>query len=236
MNQMYHRMWKVLAARVAGAALTMPVIALAGGDFRADVEAKFLMVINEPGTYRLSDNLVVADAHTTAIEINADDVTIDLNGFSIHGPGSCTQPPVSCSLVGTGNGIHALGREKVVVKNGGIYGMGNVGIYLKSNSSQVESVQVSGNGSGGIVMFGGLIRNSVIEHNGGDGIAGVDILLQKSVISDNQQYGFKAYGDSSYADSTFGGNNNNGVQVDAHATSQNGNMCNAMACTKNLFR
>ena len=79
-------MWKVLAAHVAGAALTMPVIALAGGDVRADVEAKFLMVINEPGTYRLSDNLVVVDAHTTAIEINADDVTIDLNGFSIHVP------------------------------------------------------------------------------------------------------------------------------------------------------
>lgn len=236
MNQMYRRMWKALAAHVAGAALTMPVIALASGDAGADVESKFLMVINEPGTYRLGANVVVADAHTTAIEINADDVTVDLNGFSIYGPGSCTQPPVSCSLVGTGNGIHALGREKIVVKNGGVHGMGNVGIYLKSDSGQVESVHVSGNGNGGIVMFGGRVRNSVIEHNGGDGIAGIDILLQESVVSDNQQYGFKAYGDSSYAGSTFGGNNNNGVQVDAHAVSQNGNLCNAMACTKNLFR
>lgn len=233
---MCHRMWKVLAIRVAGAALTIPASALAGGDVGGDVEAKFLMVINEPGTYRLSEDLVVTDAHTTAIEINADDVTIDLNGFSIYGTGSCTQPPVSCSLVGTGNGIHALGRERVVIKNGGIYGMGNVGIYLKSNSSQLESVHVSGNGSGGIVMFGGLIRNSVIEHNGGDGIAGVDILLKESVISENRQYGFKAYGDSSYADSTFGGNNNNGIQVDAHATSHSGNLCNAMACSNNLFR
>lgn len=229
-------MWKLLAACAAVAALTVPVVALAGGDAGAGIESRFLMVVNEPGTYRLSDNLVVTDAHTTAIEINADDVTIDLNGFSIHGPGSCTQPPVSCSLVGTGNGIHALGRENIVVKNGGIHGMGNVGIYLKSNSSQVERVHVSGNGSGGIVMFGGLIRNSVIEHNGGDGIAGLDILLQESVISDNRQYGFKAFGDSSYADSTFGGNNDNGVQVDAHAASRNGNLCNAMACTKNLFR
>src|SRR5262249_30745263 len=159
-----------------------------------------------------SHNLIVADAHTTGIEINVDDVTIDLNGFSIHGTGSCTQPPVSCSMVGTGNGIHAQGRENIVVKNGAIFGMGNVGIYLNSNASQVDGVHVSGNGSGGIVMFGGLIRNSVIEHNGGDGIAGVDIVLQRSVVSDNQQYGFKAYGVSSYADTTFGGNNNNGGQ------------------------
>lgn len=236
MNEMCHRMWKMLAIGTAGAALTVPVVALAGGEDRGDVEAKFLMVVNEPGTYRLSDNLVVTDAHTTAIEINADDVTLDLNGFSIYGTGSCTQPPVACSLVGTGNGVHALGRERITIKNGGIYGMGNVGIYLKSNSSQVESVHVSGNGSGGIVMFGGLIRNSVIEHNGGDGIAGVDILLKESVVSDNLQYGFKAYGDSSYADTAFGGNNNNGMQVDAHATSHNGNLCNAMACSKNLSR
>ena len=236
MNQMYHRMWKLLAACAAGAALTVPAMALAGGDAGADVEAKFLMVINAPGTYRLGADLDVADAHTTAIEINADDVTIDLNGFSIHGPGSCTQPPVSCSPVGTGNGIHALDRERIVVKNGGVYGMGNVGIYLKSDSGQVESVNVSGNGSGGIVMFGGLVRDSIIEHNGGDGIAGLGIRLQNSVVSDNQQYGFKAYGDSSYAASTFGGNNRNGVQVDAHATSQSGNLCNAMACTNKRFR
>ena len=48
--------------------------------------------IANPGSYRSSGNLVVKAADTTAINIDASNVTIDLNGFSIMGPGSSVGP------------------------------------------------------------------------------------------------------------------------------------------------
>jgi len=227
-------MSKPLASIALGAALAAPNMAwaaeVATNENAPSVEAKFLVAISEPGTYRLTGNLVVLDANTTAIEVNADDVIIDMNGFSIRGLGTCTAPPVSCSPRGTGNGIHAINRSNIIVRNGAIYGMGNVGIYLETNSGRVEKVQLSGNAGGGIVMFGGEVINSVVENNGGDGIMGVDILLEKSLVRDNQQSGFKAYATSSYANSAFSGNNNNAVQVDSHPTQGGGNLCSATVC------
>jgi hypothetical protein len=44
--------------------------------------------ITQPGSYKLSGNLVVTTAIAEAIVISSDDVTLDLNGFSI----SCNDP------------------------------------------------------------------------------------------------------------------------------------------------
>src|SRR4051812_3821732 len=49
----------------------------------------FPIVICQPGSYRLSGNLTVPNANTTAISIQADNVKLDLNGFSIIGPVIC---------------------------------------------------------------------------------------------------------------------------------------------------
>ena len=59
---------------------------------QAIVEANggFPYVISEPGSYKLSGNLTVPDENTTAIEVGAHGVTVDLNGFAIIGPVQCT--------------------------------------------------------------------------------------------------------------------------------------------------
>jgi hypothetical protein len=49
------------------------------------------VVLTLAGSYRLTSNLVVPDANTDAIDVNADEVTIDLNGFSIIGPPSALE-------------------------------------------------------------------------------------------------------------------------------------------------
>src|SRR5438270_1570559 len=67
--------------------------ALAGNVTPGDAPG-FPVTISVPGSYRLSGNLMVPDAHTSAISITADHVTIDLNGFSIIGPTVCTGRPV----------------------------------------------------------------------------------------------------------------------------------------------
>src|ERR1700704_150875 len=62
--------------------------ALAGNVTPGDAPG-FPVTISQPGSYRLSGNLTVPDINTTAIEITAENVTLDLNGFSIVGPFVC---------------------------------------------------------------------------------------------------------------------------------------------------
>ncbi|WP_147375952.1 right-handed parallel beta-helix repeat-containing protein [Noviherbaspirillum cavernae] len=194
------------------------------------VASRFMVTITEPGTYRLSGNLIVPDADTTAIEINADNVIIDLGGYAIAGPVSCSPPPVSCSATGTGNGVHAVSRDNIVVRNGTISGMGNVGIYLETNTGRIENVTLANNAGGGTALFGGVIVGSAVQSNGGDGITGIDLLLQGTAVRDNEAFGFKAYGNSAYANSLFIGNNRGGAQVNAVPEARGGNLCNGSMC------
>src|SRR5262245_59149281 len=73
------------------------------GDVTPGDAAGFPVTISRAGSYRLSGNLTVPNQNTTAIEITADNVTIDLNGFSILGPVVCSGSPLACTpAAGTG--------------------------------------------------------------------------------------------------------------------------------------
>src|SRR5262249_51967263 len=75
----------------------------------------FPVTISQSGSYRLTGNLNVPDAATTAIEITADNVTLDLNGFTISGPNVCTPNPTRCTYSGgAGIGVMAVGPPGVV--------------------------------------------------------------------------------------------------------------------------
>jgi hypothetical protein len=62
--------------------------------------------INNPGFYFLGGNLNYSSQAGNAITVNADNVTLDLMGFSLTG--------------GWGNGIYMSGRTNVEVRNGSI--------------------------------------------------------------------------------------------------------------------
>lgn len=196
---------------------------------RAD-KPGFLVVIEQAGHYRLSGNMKVPDANTTAIEINADNVTLDLNGHVIQGPTRCQQLPAPCWPSGVGNGIHAVGRNGIVIRNGIIQGMGNYGVYLETNSVSLDHIVVNRNGHGGAVFFGGSISNSVAEGNGGDGIFGVDLKVRSNVMRGNQMLGLAAFGRSSFSNNQFKGNNNNAAQTNLKSSAADRNVCNAAAC------
>src|SRR5689334_11212165 len=98
--------WPVFA--VDGVILINQNAALSGGVVPFD-SAGFPVTILQAGSYRLSSNLVVPDRNTTAIEIVASDVPIDMNGFSILGPVECTGFPVtSCGPSASSGGIVGL--------------------------------------------------------------------------------------------------------------------------------
>lgn len=232
---MRNRILQQLAGLALVASQLAPGIGAAAGRVimidpgRAD-KPGFLVVIEQAGYYRLSGNLKVADANTTAIEINADNVTLDLNGHAIQGPTRCQQLPAPCWPSGSGNGVHAVNRSGIAVKNGIIQGMGNYGIYLETNSASLDRVVLARNGHGGAVFFGGSISNSVAEANGGDGIFGVDLKVRSNVIRGNQMLGLAAYGRSSFSNNQFKGNNNNAAQTNLKPAAADHNVCNAVAC------
>jgi len=151
--------------------------------------AKALTVLNKPGSYVLSRDLVNARAGVDSVDINASNVTIDLQGFSIIS-----------SVSSTGVGINATGQSNVVIRNGIITGQGgpaiivgpdatisgitasqnslssSVGASIEAgNGSQIIFDNVSEGGSGGVSCSAGcLARDNVIQGNLGVGMNFID--------------------------------------------------------------
>src|SRR5262249_37568405 len=90
-------------AGMKGAVILASCAPARAGDVKLIRQAAFPIVIDTPGSYRLKSNLVVTGAN--AIEIRVDDVTIDLNGYTISGPVVCSDVPVTCTPAAVGQGI-----------------------------------------------------------------------------------------------------------------------------------
>ena len=152
--------------------------ALAGNITPGDTPG-FPVTISQSGSYRLSGNLIVPDLNTTAIHITADNVTLDLNGFSITGPAVCTGTPTRCPALGTGIGLQAgadqtVGPRAVRVLNGSIRGMGGAGILMTGDGSFIQRVNADSNVGGGIIAAG-TVTESAATHNGIFGIFAITV-------------------------------------------------------------
>src|SRR5262245_7283616 len=65
----------------------------------------FPITISQAGSYRLTSSLDVP-ASTTGIQIDAPNVNLDLSGFEVRGPNTCTgYPPTNCGVVTGASGI-----------------------------------------------------------------------------------------------------------------------------------
>lgn len=135
--------------------------AVNGGCFSGDFSG-FPVTITTSGSYRLTSNLVIASTTANGITITVDDVSVDLNGFSITGPGS-----------GSGIGIQGAGsRFGFTVENGFVRGMGGDGVQL-GRESIVRGVTSADNlGIGINVSNHSVVSGCVVRNNAGDGIDG----------------------------------------------------------------
>jgi hypothetical protein len=146
------------------------------------------IVICQSGSYRLSGNVTVPDANTSAIQISADNVTLDLNGFSILGPVGCGGNPVTCTqgsaaAVGIGN---LFGNSNITVSNGTIRGLGGYGILLSGSGILIERVKAANNGIDGINVS--KTQDTIITlchaiDNGGSGFVGSGALSNSSALN-----------------------------------------------------
>ncbi len=171
---------------------------VAGGCLSSDA-AGFPIEIANTGSYRLTSNIVVGDSATSAIVISGRDVELDLNGFTVSGPVTCSGTPVtSCTATSGGYGIttNSADAYNAVVKNGFVRGFAQNGIRL-SAPAVVHDVIVRSNGNEGIFINvggaaagnirGASIRNAIVKGNGSTGIAASTniVSISESFVGDN---------------------------------------------------
>jgi hypothetical protein len=193
--------------------------------------------ITQAGSYKLSGNLVVP-VDVDGIVITADNVSLDLNGFTINGgagKGVAGRSP--------GTGVFSLGSLNTTVKNGSITGFSGVGLSLFTAS--VVDVRVDGTGSsaGGIILFGGVITRCTASSNK-VGFNVFEVTLSESKASQNSIVGISAsystliqnvvtnntVGISAGAEVVFGSNVLRNATDVSGGTSQNNNVCSGGPC------
>lgn len=204
------------AGAVDGVVLITQARAIAGGVTPGDAPG-FPVTISEPGSYRLASDLRVASPGVAAIDLTTTHIQLDLNGFTVYGPGKG---------VGSAAGIEghpgggATGAA-VTIRNGFVRDMGGHGIAIDSSTTvdhvaslengldgmllttgaRITNSQANGNGRHGFRILVGQISNSNASVNGQ---SGVYIEYGSSLVSDNVLERNGAWG--VYAESTgFGG-------------------------------
>jgi hypothetical protein len=117
-------------------------------------------IISTSGSYCLTGD-VSGTSGKNGIAIAADNITLDLNGFSLLGAAS--------SLSGV---VVSGARQNIVIYNGIARGWGRNGIDAGgATSAQLTRLQVSGNGGAGLIAGAStIVRDCVAAGNTGDGI------------------------------------------------------------------
>ena len=122
--------------------------------------------ITQSGSYVLTGNLTdTGTPSSTCILLQANDVTIDLAGFTITGPGNTGDT----FGISDGSGQAAPPLHGIHIRNGVIQGF-NLGVDLKTSTNViVEDMRVH-DSVAGIFVGQGLVRNNVVQVTVGFGI------------------------------------------------------------------
>lgn len=134
--------------------------------------------ITNAGSYFFTANLFGVSGKG-GIGIYTNNVTLDLNGFSLLGASA-------------GNvGIQAFsGTTNVIVQNGIISGWGGDGVVCAAYDGILQNLSAGGNGSRGLVVQNVCeIRNCAVSGNQDDGIAVIanGCLVSGNVVNENNQ-------------------------------------------------
>jgi hypothetical protein len=114
-------------------------------------------VITTQGVHCLTQNLTTGITSGNAITVGVNNVTVDLNGFTLAHTGSADV-----------NGIAATGRHNVTVTNGTIRGFRRGVNILTSEGTVIEGVRADQNELSGFVVGGNgnIVRNNQVVATG----------------------------------------------------------------------
>lgn len=216
--------------------------ALAGGVTPTDT-AGFPVTLDASGSYVLTSDLDLSVAPTpenaTGIQLNASNITLDLNGFSILGTTSCTGSTISCTPTGSGTGIiSGSSTHSIRIFNGTVKGVGSTGISLGGDDNLIQDMQIVSNGGNGIFLHTGIVescatrdnqfsgmvtndfavfRNNYAFNNGANGIGlpGRGVVIG-NVSKENDGDGINTYS-STIKNNTSSLNSGDGIEVNGSA-------------------
>jgi parallel beta-helix repeat protein len=160
----------------------------------------FPIVIDQPGSYCLTQNLVY-NGTDNGIEITADNVTLDLNGFTLDGQGvgfagiqvstGSRWAVIRNGVVrGWHGGISSYTTEGVRVERVMAQDSESSGIFLGDNCEIIECQSFDNGNTGLHVAMGGMVIDSVATGNGGTGISTGRDTLVLNCVSEGNDLGF----------------------------------------------
>lgn len=159
--------------------------------------------ITAPGSYYLTTNLLASGKD--GIRILADNVTLDLNGFTIQGSGS------------VGRGVVVItSRKGIVIRNGSVSGCpgGGLSCQLAADStfSDIKITDSTGNYASGLEVGSNCVVTCVSVANASYGIiAGDNSRLFECSSMSNQLWGFSLKGRAVVKDSLAANNGTYGI-------------------------
>ncbi len=172
-------------------------------------------LISQAGSYYLTHN-ITGEENKNGIAVQADNVTIDLNGFSIVG--------VANSLSGIFFASDSVGGT---VKNGLISSWGQNGIHAENlTSGSFSRLTCEANSASGIVMDSdSLVSHCLVRENGSNGIGGSDnCIIRDCVARNNHAAGFSLYSGGLITDCTAEGNWFEGIKANYESRITNCNV------------
>jgi parallel beta-helix repeat protein len=179
--------------------------------------------ITAPGSYYLTGN-VAATANKNAIGIYANNVTLDLNGFTVEGIAGNT----GAVIVVAGDGSNPSGdpRGNVTIKNGTVRGGGGSGVLSQIGVAglRLSGVTARNNANIGFSIDGRVeFENCSASDNGSHGFSlGSDAIVSDCIARSNGGDEFRAVAGAVFAnclaDNTGGSGNGFNVGVGAAFT------------------
>ncbi len=145
--------------------------------------------ITSPGLYRLGRNLTYSSTTGNAITVAASNVTLDLMGFCLTGPGKLSGSENAGIIINNG-------CSNVEIRNGSIQAFGYSGIYTSGSCPGTRAIglRVSDMGSGGMILAGNnhLIMGCEVMRNGFGISVGWAALIKGNQVFSNTSHGIGA--------------------------------------------
>lgn len=130
---------------------------LVAGQPGVSVAVSGTITITNSGSYYLTQNLVISNVNTTAIDLSTNNVTLDLNGFSILNTNTASSN-VSCIRIYGGPGQNVTIRNGII-RGGGTTTVSGITVYQGSfGGTVVEDVHCYN-------LYGGIRLNSYGTRN-----------------------------------------------------------------------
>lgn len=152
-------------------------IPLVAGQPGVAVDANGQVTISQPGSYYLTKNLVITTQTHVGITVSSDNVTLDLNGYS-----------VSTAAAPAGHAITLGSSSNVVVRNGHIrstsfFGAGGLfsglgwrsGVIGTGTGVRVSDLNIRGVANHGIEVPGSTVERCTVEICGNSGITAAQV-------------------------------------------------------------